>query len=270
MAIPAFSPSAARVPSAGQAAQVAAALRPNGTRTSPEHVAEGIRRIVLLGLMDPGERLPAERELVLELAVSRTTVREALRTLASEGLVEPRRGRGGGTFIVHHRLAPSREEARRLLDGLGPDLRDALDLREAVEPVAARLAALRGRPSQLERLAAVHADELAAEAIGDKPPRNSRTHLAIAQVAGSASLREAVIDAHFRLRDALAAIASLDVSIRRADRQHEDLIAAILARDAGRAEALMREHVQASADVLLAWVDGGGRVGDVPIREARV
>ena len=65
-----------------------------------EYVAEQIRRHIGLRLVAPGESLPSERELAAMFGVGRVTVQQALRVLESEHLVESRRGRSGGTFVI--------------------------------------------------------------------------------------------------------------------------------------------------------------------------
>ena len=64
-----------------------------------EHVVEPIRRMITLGEVLPGEHLPTERVLAESFQVSRVTVREALRILQGEGLIESRRGPGGATVL---------------------------------------------------------------------------------------------------------------------------------------------------------------------------
>ena len=76
----------------------------NAFEVTVERLAQGIR----LGVLTEGDRLPPERELADTFGVSRVTLREAIRALRDAGLVESRRGRGGGTFVV----APKAGRAR--------------------------------------------------------------------------------------------------------------------------------------------------------------
>src|ERR1700722_10736746 len=110
----------------------------NAFEVTVERLAQSIRVGVLAG----GDRLPPERELADTLGVSRVTLREAIKALRAADLVESRRGRGGGTFVV----APtdSRPATRDHNDRPSPAaVNDALDLRRIVEPGAAALAATR-------------------------------------------------------------------------------------------------------------------------------
>src|SRR6266571_8591495 len=76
-----------------------ALLTPMPMRTAGERVAERFVTAIALGEFVSGQRLPTERELAALLAVSRTTVREAIQRLQASGYVRTRRGRGGGTFF---------------------------------------------------------------------------------------------------------------------------------------------------------------------------
>jgi GntR family transcriptional repressor for pyruvate dehydrogenase complex len=69
-------------------------------------VADRIRRQIVRGELVQGQRLPPEEELTAQFGVARTTLREALRVLESQGLVTIRRGRGGGPTVTHPDLEP--------------------------------------------------------------------------------------------------------------------------------------------------------------------
>ena len=62
-------------------------------------VAASLERRILEGSLKPGDRLPPERELAIELGVSRPSLREAIQKLASKGMVQSRQG--GGTYVTH-------------------------------------------------------------------------------------------------------------------------------------------------------------------------
>lgn len=81
-------------------------------------IADGIRQKIEKDGLTAGDRLPAERELVVEFGVARMTIRNALDVLQIEGLIERRRGRNGGTFV---RSVPPEVELTRM-DGLLPQL----------------------------------------------------------------------------------------------------------------------------------------------------
>src|SRR4051794_37505240 len=133
------------------------------TPASYELVVDQIRRAIQIGRFLPGEKLPTERELAGQLGVSRTTVREAMRVLQGEGLIETRRGRAGGAVVIAAEGSPA--ERRRLLRRRLAELENVFDYRLAVEPAAARLAAQRRTKTDLARLGEAM-DTLSALAAG--------------------------------------------------------------------------------------------------------
>lgn len=115
-------------------------------------VEETVDRLVgaiTLGVIPFGGQLPVERDLSQKLGVSRTTLRQAIRTLEERGVVEVRLGRGGGTFVRHRSTLPPAEEARARVVAMGDDLDDTLDYRQVLEPAAAELAARRRKQERV-------------------------------------------------------------------------------------------------------------------------
>lgn len=118
-------------------------LRPVRQGNAFEETVERMLTVIKLGLVGPGERFPAERELAAQLGVSRLTLREAIHELHSAGFVSSRRGRFGGTFVTYDRPAPDSAELARLARKDGDKLTDALTFRLAVESGAAEALAVR-------------------------------------------------------------------------------------------------------------------------------
>ncbi len=119
-----------------------------------EQVAGQLRALIQNGSIAVGERLPVETQLAAAFGVSRTTVREALRTLGSQGLVHTTRGPTGGTFVSYpddERLQQSIEAHLGLLNGSArlTDV-DYFDAREMIEVPCARLAAERRTDEHLQ------------------------------------------------------------------------------------------------------------------------
>jgi len=119
-------------------------------------LADELRADITSGRLQPGERLPPEPELCIKTGVSRSTVREALRLLASQHLIVTTRGVTGGSFVSH-------PDAEQLADGLATGftlltnsadvgLADMLELRRALEVPAAGLAAIRREDEHLIEL----------------------------------------------------------------------------------------------------------------------
>lgn len=125
-------------------------------RPAYEQVATQIRDAILDGQLSPGERLPVELEMTRLFGVSRSTVREALRTLASQHLVTTMRGVKGGTFVAH----PDPNQVTRYLEtsiGLLSDIDEVtvselIEIRRVLEIPASRLAAERSTPDLIGAL----------------------------------------------------------------------------------------------------------------------
>jgi GntR family transcriptional repressor for pyruvate dehydrogenase complex len=118
-----------------------------------------MRAAILGGQLRPGDRLPSESELATSFGVSRSVVREALKVLASSGLVTSVRGRDGGTFVVHvagDAAAQSLAETLHLmLDLERINLTEVVEARRMVESACARLAAERRTGDDLEAMVRV-------------------------------------------------------------------------------------------------------------------
>src|SRR5688500_1958208 len=108
-------------------------------------VADQLRRRILGGELAEGERLPVEEELTAQFGVARTTLREALRVLESEGLIAIRRGRGGGPFVTHPDLGPISLALAASLQLQGASVGELDEARRLIEPqIAGQLARRHG------------------------------------------------------------------------------------------------------------------------------
>lgn len=232
-----------------------AVLRPVRGHHAFEACVEQLATAIRLGVYPLGSTLPAERELASILQVSRATLREAMAALREAGLVETRRGRGGGTVVTLKPRTPSARAAARISAERRQDWLDALEYRRVVEPGAAALAA-RNQPTgvrreQLEQaLAEVEsASRPAAHRQGD-----SRFHLTVASLTDSPRLIQAVTSVQATLHEMLLAIPVLGTNIAHSDRQHAALVKAVLAGDDDRARRVMEEHCDDTAALLRGLV----------------
>lgn len=226
-------------------------LRPVRGANAFEETVERIAQAIKLGGFPPGTRLPAERELAVRFGVSRVTLRAAIRALQTAGLIESRRGRGGGSFITWRPPRPNSASLRRLARDMGGDeLEDALIFRAVVESGGAEMAARAGlTPWQAEQLTErLRATETATK--NGYRQADSRLHLAIAEFSGSTTLAAAVADVQMRLDDLLRSIPLLPEAIEHSSAQHQAIVDAVLAGRADEARAHMQEHVAATAALL--------------------
>lgn len=119
-----------------------------------EAVVRRLASAIALGLIADGEQLPAESDLATSLGVATVTLREALSDLRRRGLVETRRGRGGGSFVRVSEHALSALSRRRVRELGSADLRELGEFHAAVAGTAARLAAERASGHDIDRLIA--------------------------------------------------------------------------------------------------------------------
>jgi GntR family transcriptional repressor for pyruvate dehydrogenase complex len=233
-------------------------LRPVRGANAFEATVEQLATAIQLGVFGPGDRLPPERELAAEMRVSRSTLREAIAALRDAGLVQTRSGRGGGTDVADRQPAAGEDdlEARRqgARDAVTADLdryRDALTMRRVIEPGAAFAAASRDLThEQRQWLRHALGDVATARDAVLHRQADSRFHLAIAKLTGSARLLEAATDVHRDLHQMLTAIPVLAVNIVHSNDEHARIAAAILDGDGDRARRVMETHCDSSAALL--------------------
>ncbi|WP_240437100.1 GntR family transcriptional regulator [Streptomyces sporangiiformans] len=204
-----------------------------------------MRRRIISGELPAGGSL-SEIALAESFGVSRTPVREALKQLQTEGLVEIRPR--VGTFVT----APSRREITELFE-----------MKELLEGAAARLLARRGRVPELARLEENLAEADAAVEADDKERYAELVeefHDLLITGADNAKL-----EAHYRiLMNQLAYSRLVKTSLSQpgralqSDREHHNVLELIIAKDGDSAERVMRDHVRASRLALMAGLDAMG------------
>lgn len=218
-----------------------------------EETMQRLLQSIRLGMIGPGERLPAERDLATMLKVSRDTVREALATLADAGYVVSRRGRYGGTFVVERIPQDSALGGSSTMPGAA-EVEDVTTLRRVLEVGAAREAAGRDLSAE-ERAALAHTlEECSGSDAADHRRLDSRLHLLIAELSGSTSLVPLVANLRTRVNALLEAIPMLQPNIVHSNDQHEAIVSAILAGRPQSAAEAMLEHVEGSAALLRGFL----------------
>jgi GntR family transcriptional regulator, transcriptional repressor for pyruvate dehydrogenase complex len=215
-----------------------------------------LRQIVALlrsGQLQPGDRLPPERELAASMGISRPTVREALSALGLLGVVEQRQGRG--TFLAEsmERL-PLEPYLYRLLLNRGT-IDELMEVRQLLEPRIAALAAERATPEMCEELkrafSAFEEEATSGVDVQSEAVAGTNFHETLARVSGNATL---VLLVH-SLGDLMSAAGHVlneqeyGISLE----AHRDLLLAVLRRDPVGAERVMTRHLNDVAARLRAW-----------------
>lgn len=162
-------------------------LRPVRAGNGFEEALEQILQIVRLGLVPGGGRLPSERELAERLGISRVTLREVLKVLQDQGLVESRRGRYGGTFVLARTDTPGEHELRRRVAAV--DIEDVLRFREVLEVGAAGLCAAHGLDAERAGRLREALERTNDAPLADYRRLDTRLHLTLAELCGSPSSR---------------------------------------------------------------------------------
>jgi GntR family transcriptional regulator, transcriptional repressor for pyruvate dehydrogenase complex len=228
-----------------------AVLRPARGYHAFEACVEQLATTIRLGVYPTGSTLPSERELAERLHVSRSTLREAMAALREAGLVETRRGRGGGTVVTLKPKTPSARAAARIPEARRRDWLDSLVFRRVVEPGAAQQAARIDLDAEaVAQLEEAHAAVAEARRPAEHRQADSRFHLTIAALTGSPRILEAVTAVQSTLHEMLLAIPVLDANIAHSDRQHAALVRNILRGHHERARTVMEEHCDDTAALL--------------------
>jgi GntR family transcriptional repressor for pyruvate dehydrogenase complex len=226
-------------------------LRPVRGHHAFEACVERLATAIRLGVYPLGTALPSERELAERLEVSRATLREAIAALRAARVVETKRGRGGGTVVTLKPRGPSARGSAAPTKAQRVDWLDALDFRRIVEPgAAAQAAGALLDDAARARLETAHTAVARASSRARHRQADSRFHLTVASLSGSGRTVEAVTSVQASLHEMLSAIPVLQTNIAHSDRQHEQLLRAILDRRADRAHQVMEEHCDDTAALL--------------------
>lgn len=233
-----------RTPLISNAARGAAADDAPGQQVGG--IVERISSAISLGMLAVGERLPAEVELAGQFGVAVATLRKALADLRSQGVVETRRGRNGGTFVVKAPF-PSQETLRSALQQTSvSSLRDLADEHAAVSSAAAMLAAERTAPGKPTRLAELVFRARETRGAQDRALADSRFHIEIAVLSHSQRL----LTAEQRLQSEIAPLLWSDSLVNLPVQQaFNDHLAIVMAIEQGRADdasKLAQQHVMSN------------------------
>jgi DNA-binding GntR family transcriptional regulator len=200
-------------------------------------VAQRLRALIVEGGIAPGSKLN-ERQLAERLHVSRTPLREALKLLTAEGLVEHLPNRG----VIAVQLSAD-------------DVAHAFEVMAALEGLSGELACARITDGEVAELQALNYEMRAHHARRDLPAYyrlNARIHQAINRAAGNPVLTETYERLNARLQ-ALRFRSNFDAGKWDiAVREHDAMVAALAARDGARLRRILVEHLQHKRDVVLA------------------
>ena len=234
----------------GRGPALDAVFKPVQPPSTFEETVERLGTAIRLGLLPPGTRLPAERELADELRISRSTLRQALTTLVQSGHLVAMRGRAGGTFVVEEPPLAQVRDAPPLRD----EARAVLDYRVVVETGATVLAAERAGGADLDLLDALTEHMSATQSASFEVYRRAdvRFHIGLAEACHSPRLVVAMTEVQGQMSDLIQRIAHPDEVLTRSNAQHRRLVRLLRRQDTGRAVRLMRQHCEGTEHILAA------------------
>lgn len=209
-------------------------------RPLSEQLASALRQMIVAGEVEPGERLQ-EAELSARFGVSRTPLREALKVLATEGLVT---------------LAPNKGAT---VTALSPEeVAETFPVMGSLEALAGELAARAATDADIAELQALHSQlrqHFAARDLARYFATNQAIHARILAAARNAVLAEMTQQLAGRVAGARYRVTMTDAQWARAMDEHEAMMVALVARDAATLGRIMRQHVDTKLETVRGSLD---------------
>lgn len=223
-------------------------------RKTYELVADRLLALIAARSLQPGDAVPAERELVESFRVGRSSVREALRMLESRGLI---RNGGNGSFTVAEFQNPLHESLALLLSVDEADQAELFEVRRLLEGETAALAATRRAGEHIGRM--VEAVDAMARGLDSERAyieADLAFHLTIAEACGNRVVSHLMHAIRGQVQRVLGTAFSVPGSAERSLEQHREILAAIEAGDADEARRTMQEHIRRVEREILGPGDG--------------
>jgi GntR family transcriptional repressor for pyruvate dehydrogenase complex len=219
--------------------------------TLANQVREQLEELIVERRLQPGDRLPAERELARQFGVSRTVVREAVRSLMAKGLLEVRSG--SGTIVRTPSAAAAAQSMSLFLRAGHPELdyRKVLEVRSILEVEIAGLAAERGTEEDIARMEQILEDTLKATNRETYVKADIAFHSALAQATHNemfSLLLDSVVEIMRKLREMAF---DIPPAPNRAYKYHCAILEQVKKGDGDGARQAMREHLVEAEDTIL-------------------
>jgi GntR family transcriptional repressor for pyruvate dehydrogenase complex len=249
-------------------------FRPIHTRRAFEEICERIREQLALGVLKPGDKLPAERDLAQQLGVSRNVLREALRSLEMAGVLRLQKGVKGGAFIREGDTSRMNVVMRDMLSLGTISVRELSEARIDVLDLVVRLACTHARQQDFDALERnIERTEIATREgrLLDRVECSREFYKLLAASTGNkviAMITDSVTEIHMRF--VYAKVVSSGVAMPRLAEKRRQFLVALRARNVSSATRLMRSHLDSvqrmleqdpgamSLHVALAEVQPGG------------
>ena len=207
-----------------------------------EEVAAQLERLIVEGVLRPGDKLPPERELAERFDVSRSAVREAIRSLELKGLVEPRPGEG--TLVRTPSIDSLLNPLASLLGQKRELVKELLEVRQMIEPPLAARAARNASPEDIEHLEKIlerQREKVARQELAIE--EDSEFHYTIAQASKNSVILKVVDMMMDILRESRERSLQVEGRREKSLAGHRRIVNAIKRREPEDAEEAMRQHL---------------------------
>jgi GntR family transcriptional repressor for pyruvate dehydrogenase complex len=214
-----------------------------------EEVAKQIERLILERLQ-PGDKLPSERELAEMLQVSRSSIRDAIRSLELTGLVEPRQG--AGTIVRELSAQSLVNPFANALKRRQELVSELLDFRKMLEPPLAARAATHASPDEISEMEEILQRQEATLSHGEASiAEDAEFHYSIALASGNSVVLKVLDILMDLLRETRERSLQLKGRPQRSLAGHRRILAAIKRHDAEAAKDAMRRHIEDVEEIVL-------------------
>lgn len=218
-------------------------IPPSGTVASG--IVDRLRERILTGVLPQGSMLPPERELAVQLGVSRATLRQGLSVLGQMGLVSTQRGRSGGAIVTAPSPAKVASSVTLLVQTRAVTVAQLTEIRRALEIEATQLSATRRTAAELREIEEA-VQQYIAEA--DRPSFHNqlgrRFHYAIARASGNPLLTEMMYSLNEAFAECLDLLGVAPNSIEMTRAIHLPIVEAIRRQNPNDARRAMSDHFQ--------------------------
>jgi len=235
-------------------------LKPVEKKKAYEDIVQQIQTLIEDGKLKRDDQLPSERDLSDTFGVSRTTVREAIRTLESMKLLQSRQG--NGTYVVASSEEALIQPLAAALFSEKDDIRDIFYIRKIIEPHVSELAAENASPGEIEELEEILREQEACIGRGESVlETNSLFHHHLARAAKNRVMERlllALIDLLHQLRDEYLLQSERDKRAQSSLEGHKRILAAIKNGDGEVALKSMLQHLEDIEGIIFQQLEGGG------------
>jgi GntR family transcriptional repressor for pyruvate dehydrogenase complex len=244
------------------------------TPTRVDEITDRLITAIAIGEYLPGARLPVERDLAASLRAGRMTVRAALARLLDRGLIETRRGRGGGSYVRDQWPDSSTDAVGRTLRARLGELRDRCDAICRLQGTVSRAAAESRTEHDISAIQAGFEAYRTAKSGLDAQQADSRLHLAIMDAAHNDVLKQVLLDVKATVSIGAPAHlwgepSTMRTMELRALHEHEQLVGAIADGRADDADDLARHHGLIDFELITTAMERAGVFTEAPSSDAR-